>query len=56
MFYYSFVYSYIIYGISTWDTVDQSKNHEIEVKMNNMVETISWNKKFSHVSQSITKI
>ena len=26
------------------------KKHEIEVKMNNIVRTITWNKKFTHVS------
>ena len=50
MLHYSFVYSCINYGITTWGTADQSKKHEMEVKMNNIVRTIPWNKKFSHVS------
>ena len=50
MLYYSFVSSCVIYGITTWDTADQNKKHEIEVKMNNIVRKITWNKKFSHVS------
>ena len=50
MLYYSFVYSYVNYGITTWGTADQSKEHEIKVKMNNIVRTITWNKKFTHVS------
>ena len=48
--YYGFVYSCVNYGIATWGTADQNKTHEIEVKMNNIVRTITWNKKFSHVS------
>ena len=35
MLYYSFVYSCINYGNTTWGTADQSKKHENEVKMNN---------------------
>ena len=50
MLYYSFVYSCVNYGITTWGTADQSKKHEIEVKMNSIVRTITWNKKFTHVS------
>ena len=50
MFYYSFVYSSENYGITTWGIADQSKKHNIEVKMNNIVRTITWNKKFTHVS------
>ena len=34
MLYYSFVYSCVNYGITTWGTADQSKEHEIEIKMN----------------------
>ena len=44
MLYYSFGYSCVNYGITTWGTADQSKKHEIEVKMNNIVRTITWNK------------
>ena len=50
MLYYSSVYSCVNYGITTWGTADQSKKHEIEVKMNNIVRTITWNKRFTHVS------
>ena len=50
MLYYSLVYSCVNYGITTWGTADQSKKHDIEVKMNNIVRTIAWNKKFLHVS------
>ena len=50
MLYYSFVYSCVNYEITTWGTADQSKKHEIEVKINNIVRTITRNKKFTHVS------
>ena len=50
MLYYSFVYSCVNYGITTWGRANQSKKHEIEVKINNIVRTITWNKKFNHVS------
>ena len=48
--YYSFVYSCVNYGIITWRTADQSRKHDIEVKMNHIVRTITGNKKFTHVS------
>ena len=50
MLYYSFVYSCVNYGITTRGKADQSKKLEIEVKMNNIVRTITWNKKFTRVS------
>ena len=49
MLYYSFVYSRLICGITAWGTAHQHKLHEIEVKLNNIVGTITKNKKFSHV-------
>ena len=50
MLYYSFVYSCVNYGITACGTADQSKKHEIEVKMNSIVRAITWNKEFTHVS------
>ena len=50
MLYYSLVYSHLIYGIRAWGTAHQRKLHEIEVKLNNIVRTITKNKKFSHVT------
>ena len=41
MLYYSLVYSHLIYGIRAWDTAHQHKLHEIEVKLNNIVRTIT---------------
>ena len=32
MFYYSFVYSRLTYGITAWGTADQNQLREIEVK------------------------
>ena len=50
MLYYSLVNSHLIYGITAWGTAHQHKLHEIEVKLNNVVRTITKNKKFSHVT------
>ena len=50
MLYYSLVNSHLIYGITAWGTAHQHKLHEIEVKLNNIVRTITKNKKFSHVT------
>ena len=50
MLYYSLVNSHLIYGITAWGTAHQHKLHEIEVKLNSIVRTITKNKKFSHVT------
>ena len=50
MLYYSLVNSHLVYGIKAWCTAHQHKLHEIEVKLNNSVRTITKNKKFSHVA------
>ena len=50
MLYYSFVNSDLIYGITASGTAHQHKLHEIEVKLKNIVRTITKNKKFSHVT------
>ena len=49
MLYYSLVNSHLIYRFTAWGTAHQHKLHEIEVKLNNIVRTITKNKKFSHV-------
>ena len=51
MLYHSFVYSRLTYGITAWGTSAQNQLREIEVKLNNIIRTMIWNKKFSHVSQ-----
>ena len=48
MLYYSFVYSRLTYGITAWGTATQNQLREIEDKLNNIIRTMSWNKKFSH--------
>ena len=44
------------YGIAVWSTVAKKYLHEVELKLNNIVRTITWNKKLSHVSQLCKKI
>ena len=50
MLYYSFVYSRITYGITAWGTASRNFLREVEVKQNNIIRTITWNKIFSHVN------
>ena len=56
MLYYSFVYSSLNYGIIVWGTATQNQLHKINVRMNNIVRTITWKKKFSHVTHLYKKI
>ena len=49
MLYYSFVYSRITYGITAWGTVSRNFLRKVEVKQSNIIRTITWIKKFSHV-------
>ena len=55
MLYYSFVYSRLIFGITAWGTIAQNQLREIEVELNNIIRTMTWNKKFFHVSQLYKK-
>ena len=48
MLYYSFAYSRIQYGITIWGTASQNQVHEIEVRLNNIIRTITCSKKFMH--------
>ena len=56
MLYYSFAYSILNYGIIVWGTATQNQLHEINVRMNNIVRTITWNKKFSHATHLYKKL
>ena len=47
MVYYGFAYSRLTYGITAWGT---------EVKLNNIVHTLTWNTKFSHVTKLYKKL
>ena len=51
MLYYSLVYSRVQYGTSTWGTATKSRLHEINVRLNNIVRTISCKSKFMHVTE-----
>ena len=56
MLYYSFVYSRLTCGITAWGPVAQNQVREIEVKLNNIICTTTWNKKISQVSQLHKKL
>ena len=51
MLYYSLVYSRVQYGTSIWETATKSRLHEINVRLNNIVRTISCKSKFMHVTE-----
>ena len=56
MLYYSFAYGRFTYGITAWGTAAQNQLHEIEVKLNNIVRTLTWNTKFFHVTKLYKKL
>ena len=51
MFYHSLACSRISYGITARRTATDKYFKEIETKLNNIVRTITWNKKFSRVTE-----
>ena len=51
MLYHSFACSRVSYRITAWETAADKYLKEIEPKLNNIVRTITWNKKFSRVTQ-----
>ena len=56
MLFYSFAHSRVSYGIAVWSTAAKKYLYEVELKSNNIVRIITWNKKFSHVIQLYKKI
>ena len=50
MLYYSLIYSCTQYGIVTWDTANQTLMHELNVKLNNIVCTITYSSKHCPVT------
>ena len=56
MLYYSFVYSHLSYGITAWGTAAENQLREIDGKLYHIMGTMTWNKKFSHVSQLHKKL
>ena len=56
MLYYSFVYSRIQYGIAIWGTASQKLIHEVEIRQNNIVRTITRSRKFAHVTELYKKL
>ena len=51
MLYHRFACSRISYGITARGTAADKYLKEIETKLNNVVRAITWNKKFSQVTQ-----
>ena len=56
MLYYSSVFSGLTDGITSWGTTAKNQLREIEVKLNNIIRTMTWNKKFFHLSQLCKKL
>ena len=56
MLYYAFICSRVRDGISAWGTVTKTKLHEIEIRLNHIVRTITWNKRFSHITHLHKKL
>ena len=52
----SFTYSSVNYGIIVWGTATPNQLHEIILRINNIVRTLTWNKKFSHVTHLFKKL
>ena len=52
MLYYSLIYNRIQYGIVTWGTANQTLMHELNVKLNNIVRTITYSSKYCPVTSS----
>ena len=51
MLYHSFACSRYSYGIIAWETAANKYLKEDKTKLNNIVQTITWNEKFSPVTQ-----
>ena len=49
MLYHSIIYSRIQYGIVTWGTINQTLMHELNVKLHNIVRTITYRSKYCPV-------
>ena len=50
MMYYSLIYSRIQYGMVTWDTCSKTLLQELNLKLNNIVRTITYGSKFCPVT------
>ena len=50
MIYYSLIYSRIQYGIVTWSTANKTVLQELNVKLNNIVRTITYSSKYCPVT------
>ena len=50
MMYYWFIYSRIQYGTVTWGTADKAVLQELNVKLNNIVRTLTYSSKYCPVT------
>ena len=50
MLYYCFIYSRIQYGIVIWGNASKIYLKELTVRLNNIIRTITFSKKYSHVT------
>ena len=48
--------SRVQYGISVWGTATTTKLREIEIRLNNIVRTITWSKRFTYVTHLYKKL
>ena len=48
---YNLGYSHVLHGITLWGTAAKSLLHRIQVEQNNILRTISWSKKYCHVTE-----
>ena len=47
---------YVQFGISIWGIATNTKLHELEIRLNNIVRSITWNKRFYHVTHLFKKL
>ena len=52
----AFICSRVQYRISVWETATKTKLFEIEIRLHNIVLTITWNKRFSHTTHLYKKL
>ena len=56
MLYCAFICSRMQYGTLIWGNATKTKLHELEIRFSNIVRTLTWNKKFSHVTHLFKRL